>query len=114
MSRTDKTKPYTVRLWHGVLDRQACHDHGAEPGCDLPATLAEDLATSRTRCFWEFRWTGVRCCCCGLCRDRRGYRRLLRGIRAADRARLAAATKARRSGDDTAYDDVVPVLRHRG
>ncbi|MBE3016175.1 hypothetical protein IL992_44570 [Microbispora sp. NEAU-D428] len=114
MSRTDKTKPLIVRLWHGDLDRQAAHDHGAGSGCDLPATLAEDRATLHTRCVWEFRWTGTPCCCCGICRDQTGYRRLLRRIRTADKARLATATKAWRSGDEAAYDDIVPVLRYRG
>ncbi len=38
MSRTDKTDPLIVRLWHGDLTREACHDHRAESTCDLPAS----------------------------------------------------------------------------
>jgi len=38
MSRTDKTSPYIVKLWHGALRREAWHDH-ALGDCDLPPTL---------------------------------------------------------------------------
>ncbi|MEU7691362.1 hypothetical protein FLW53_14020 [Microbispora sp. SCL1-1] len=113
MSRTDKTDPLIVRLWHGDLTREACHDHRAESTCDLPASLKEDLDASCTRCTWEFRWTGIRCCCCGMCRAQARYRRLLRGIRTADKARLARGAKAWRVGDATAFDDIVPALRYR-
>ncbi|WP_248963583.1 hypothetical protein [Sphaerisporangium perillae] len=113
MSRTDKTKPLIIKLWHGDLARQACHHHGAGSACDLPTSLKEDLASIHERCTWEFRWTGIRSCCCGICRAQTGYRSLLRGIRAADKARLAIRTKAWLAGDETAYDDIAPTLHYR-
>ncbi len=114
MSRTDKTKPLIIKLWHGDLARQACHRHSGRHPCDLPASLAEDLAAAaRGRCYWEFRWTGVPDCCCGLCRNEGAYRSALRGIRAADKARLKRGARAWNSGDEAAFDDVLPVLRYR-
>jgi hypothetical protein len=60
MSRTDKTSPYIVRLWHGSLRRQACHDHSSGD-CDLPPTLRDDLASGgSTRCSWAMRDDGTR------------------------------------------------------
>jgi hypothetical protein len=114
MSRTDKTKPFIVKLWHGDLARQAHHRHTVDSVCDLPRSLEEALTTGgRERCYWDFRWTGVSMCCCGLCRDRRTYRRAVRGARTRDTARLAAGVDVWNAGDIEAFDDIEPALRYR-
>ena len=60
MSRTEKTSPITVMLWHGALRREAWHDH-AQGDCDLPATLKDDLASGgSTRCGWVMGDDGTR------------------------------------------------------
>lgn len=60
MSRTDKTSPYTVMLWHGALRREAWHDH-TSGDCDLPPTLKDDLASGDSaRCRWVMRDDGTR------------------------------------------------------
>jgi hypothetical protein len=102
MSRTDKTDPYTAKLWHGALRREAWHDHSAGE-CDLPRTLADDLAAgSSTRCSWELFYDGTRICCCEGCRAQTWERAARKGERNRARVRLGEALKAFRAGGDWA------------
>ena len=62
MSKTDKTRPFKIRLGDD-LARIAHHDH-SNGFCDLPSTLAEELARAGSRrneynCFWDFVYTGI-------------------------------------------------------
>lgn len=68
LSRTDKTKPFWVKLAHGDLMVVEAHDHIAGP-CDLPDPY-DAFAFSRltTRCRREFVYTGTSTCCCRMCR----------------------------------------------
>ena len=97
MSRTDKTDPYTVKLWRGALRRMACHDHTAGD-CDLPRTLEDDLASDHsTRCTWELFYDGTPTDCCELCRAQTWVRAARKGERSRTQARLSEALKAFRS-----------------
>jgi hypothetical protein len=68
LSRTDKTKPFWVKLAHGDLMLVEAHDHTAGQ-CDLPDPY-DAFAFSRltTRCRREFVYTGTETCCCRMCR----------------------------------------------
>jgi len=68
MSRTDKTKPFWVKLAHGDLAAVEVHDH-SHGVCDLPDPL-DEFAFSRltTRCRREFVYRGTNACCCRMCR----------------------------------------------
>lgn len=68
MSRTDKTKPFWVKLRHRDLWVVDEHDH-RDGVCNLPA--APEVASygpgHRFDCRWEFRYSGTHVCCCRLC-----------------------------------------------
>lgn len=70
MSKTDKTKPFWVKLAHGDLAWEESHDHADGP-CDL--TGPEDLdsyglvAALGRRCHRRFVYTGIHVCCCAMC-----------------------------------------------
>lgn len=65
MSRTDKTNPFWVKLDRGDLASDEWHDH-SHGTCDLPERWLDQF-TGKTRCRREFRFTGIRTCCCPLC-----------------------------------------------
>ena len=99
MSRTDKTQPFSIKLWDGTLARAARHDHRGG-ACDLPGDVTVHLAqlqrpASAGQCSWDLRFTGTRVCCCGLCRDQVGRRRAKKGSRR--RARMALRDTLKRS-----------------
>lgn len=67
MSRSDKTKPFWVKLLHGDLAYVEHHDH-TDGRCDLPDpedSVAFTYCT--TQCRREFQYTGTRVCCCDMC-----------------------------------------------
>lgn len=70
MSKTDKTKPFHIKLAHGDLAWREYHDH-ADGLCDL--TGAEDLDSyglvsgAGRRCYRAFVYTGIHVCCCAMC-----------------------------------------------
>lgn len=67
MSRTDKTKPFWVKLAHRDLQVVERHDHTGGP-CDLPDRFdAFAFARLTTRCRREFVETDTRVCCCPMC-----------------------------------------------
>ena len=101
MSKTDKTRPFKIRLGDD-LARIAHHDH-SNGFCDLPSTLAEELAragSSRNEynCFWDFVYTGINVCGCGYCRQDTSYRNALRSYRQLARRELRDAAKEYRAG----------------
>jgi hypothetical protein len=63
MARTDKTAPLWVRLAHGDLTSRPSHAQHGPHDCDLPPRPSR----GRTRCYWQFVWTGTRVCSCWLC-----------------------------------------------
>lgn len=68
MSRTDKTKPFWVKLAHGDLCAIEQHDH-TDGRCDLPPiTDATAFVYGTTQCRRDFQYTGTNTCCCPLCR----------------------------------------------
>lgn len=100
VAHTDKTSPYLVRLWTGALEREAVHNH-ADGVCDLPQTYADELAQYTANggfldtdaCHWDLSYTGVRICCCRLCRDSAGLRELRRRDRRRARHELGEVRK---------------------
>jgi hypothetical protein len=72
LSRTDKTKPFWLKLAHGDLMAVEVHNH-IDGYCDLPDPY-DAFAFSRltTRCRREFVFTGTMTCCCRMCHAR-GY-----------------------------------------
>jgi hypothetical protein len=68
LSRTDKTKPFWVKLAHGDLAVVEKHDHTDGHQCDLPDPF-DAFAFHRltTHCRREFFDTGTRVCCCPMC-----------------------------------------------
>lgn len=69
MSRTDKTKPFWVKLMHGDLSVEELHDHSEGP-CDLPAPNVPEsywYGPSTSKCRRTFVYTGTHTCCCHLC-----------------------------------------------
>lgn len=99
MSHTHKTAPFWVRLRHGTLKAVAHHDHSLGP-CDLPAAVGRDWWMRDRRCNYEFRYTGVRTCCCPMCHaveypdrtERQRRRRERRSRRRTDREQLRSVT----------------------
>jgi hypothetical protein len=74
MSKTDKTKPFWVKLMHGDLAVEESHDHSDGP-CDLPGPdVAESYGwwPSQARCRRSFVYTGIHTCCCSLCHSSGG------------------------------------------
>jgi hypothetical protein len=67
LSRTDKTKPFWVKIADGDLKAIEAHNHTGGV-CDLPDPH-DAFAFTRltTQCRREFIYTGVRTCCCPLC-----------------------------------------------
>jgi hypothetical protein len=67
MSRTDKTKPFWVKLAHGDLKAVEAHDH-TDGCCDLPDPY-DRFAFGRltTQCRRQFVYTGTETCCCRMC-----------------------------------------------
>lgn len=71
MSRTDKTKPFWVKLAHGDLCSVEEHDH-TDGRCDLPPiTDAVAFTYGTTQCRRDFHYTGINTCCCPLCHSPR-------------------------------------------
>lgn len=73
MSRTDKTKPFWVKLLHGDLECVEHHDH-TDDRCDLPDP--EDAVAfiyGTTQCRRVFRYTGIQTCCCDMCHGNGGW-----------------------------------------
>lgn len=66
MSRTDKTKPFWVKLMHGDLAVKEWHDH-ADGVCDMPPADRAVEWKPGQRCRREFFYTGTRVCCCDMC-----------------------------------------------
>jgi hypothetical protein len=67
LSRTDKTKPFWVKLAHRDLSMVEVHDHTNGP-CDLPDPFdAFAFRYRTTRCRREFFETDTRVCCCPVC-----------------------------------------------
>lgn len=67
MSRTDKTKPFWVKLAHRDIAVVERHDHRAG-ACDLPDPFDHAAFTRLTsRCRREFLATDARVCCCLMC-----------------------------------------------
>ena len=94
MSRTDKTSPYIVKLWHGALRRQAFHDHSAGD-CDLPQSLADIwLWASRPVAAGICDYDGTNVCGCQLCRAQIWVRNDVRGERNRERIRVGEAVKS--------------------
>lgn len=113
MARSDHTKPYIVKLWDGDLAREAVHDHRSGLPCDLPRSLADEVAAGSTRCFWGLRYTGVQVCPCGMCRCTVPYRRMVAGQRRSDRDVFAEAAKRWRGGDGEAFGEIPLALTRR-
>ena len=94
MSRTDKTSPYIVKLWHDTLRRRAFHNHSTGD-CDLPQSLADHLAMGfATRCTWDLGYDGTNVCGCQLCRAQTWVRNDVRGERNRERIRLSEGVKS--------------------
>lgn len=67
MSRTDKTKPFWVKLAHGDLKTVEVHNH-TDGRCDLPrARQGAAFTYGTTQCRRRFVYTGIRTCCCPMC-----------------------------------------------
>lgn len=68
MSRTDKTKPFWVKLMHGDLECVEQHNH-TDGHCDLPPITDGPAYTyGTTNCRRDWLYTGTKTCCCTLCR----------------------------------------------
>lgn len=73
MSKTDKTKPFWVKLMHGDLATEELHNH-TEGTCDLPPVEDATAFTYRTtRCRRGFVYTGTHVCCCPVCHGDFGW-----------------------------------------
>jgi hypothetical protein len=70
MSKTDKTKPFHIKLAHRDLAWEEVHNHTEGP-CDLAPESDLDSyewsSTSGRRCYRAFVYTGTHICCCSLC-----------------------------------------------
>lgn len=80
MSKTDKTRPFHVKLWddESNIEKVAVHDHRFND-CTLPTSLPEHVASfSVAGCYWEFWYTGVRTCACSMCSENVYYKQLQR------------------------------------
>ncbi|WAC54259.1 hypothetical protein [Gordonia sp. SL306] len=97
MSRTDKTKPFWVKLAHHDLESREIHDH-TDGVCDLPPAevgLAYTYGTSQ--CRREFRYTGTSACCCPMCHAQEWPDRTERQRRRRDRRRTRDSLRALRT-----------------
>lgn len=65
MSKTDKTKPFWVKMKDGDLAWRESHDHREGP-CDLPNEIDADY-WHNTRCRYEWVFDGTHVCCCPMC-----------------------------------------------
>lgn len=75
MSKTDKTKPFWVKLMHGDLDVEELHDH-TEGLCDLPDRNSPEgywHGLIAPNCRRVFVYTGTHVCCCKLCHGDYGW-----------------------------------------
>ncbi|MCH9729048.1 MAG: hypothetical protein K0U84_05105 [Actinomycetia bacterium] len=101
MSRTDAHAPYAVRVVRREIAVLADHDCAGQE-CDLPA-LEPGWADTRTRCRWEFAYTGTSICSCWMCHWP-SKPRPRRSGRAAQRIALRAVARHWNGGDaDTAF-----------
>ena len=73
MARTDKTRPFRVKMAESPNNYKAVHRHGNQP-CDLPGDRPLPQwgdGYIRTACYWTytdgFVCTGEGHCCCRLC-----------------------------------------------
>lgn len=87
MSKTDKTKPFYLKLAHGDLAWKESHDH-TDGLCDLPPVENTDSYWKHdTSCYRTFVYTGIHACCCHRCHSsdeymlRPGKRQRLKGKR---------------------------------
>lgn len=74
MSRTDKTKPFWVKLMHGDLAIEEQHNH-TDGICDLPP-IEQPTAfvhSNTTQCQRAFVYTGTNVCCCPMCHGNFGW-----------------------------------------
>ncbi len=71
MSRTDAHAPYAVRVVRREIAVLADHDCAGQE-CDLPA-LEPGWADTRTRCRWEFAYTGTSIRSCWMCHCHRSH-----------------------------------------
>lgn len=74
MSRTDKTKPYWVKLMHGDIATEELHNHSTGP-CDLPVGDKPEGYWYGTghRCNRVMIYTGTHVCCCHWCHSEDTY-----------------------------------------
>lgn len=68
MSKTDKTKPFWVKLMHGDLASEEVHDH-RDGVCDMPPVEEAVRWVPGQRCYRTFVYTGTQTCCCPMCRE---------------------------------------------
>lgn len=101
MSKTDKTRPFLVRLAdHGDLVAQEVHNH-RHSDCNLPELTVEAMSVPPRRsqdCYWTFRYDGTNICGCKMCtmRDERHQER--KSLRREEAVTLKNVTKACNSG----------------
>lgn len=114
MSKTDKTRPWRVRVMDKKTWLEEDHDHRDGP-CDLPPppALVCDFWAGRTttRCYWnascEFWVTPSNYCGCPTCNDTRGRRLETKRARAQARQRVRQEVQeAVTHGHDDTFDDV--------
>jgi len=90
MSRTDAHSPFRVRVARREISVVAVHRCGGRD-CDLPARGAG----GRTRCHWEFAYTGDGVCSCWMCH----WHHRTEDRRSAVRTRLRDEARAWNGGD---------------
>ena len=111
MSRTDAHTPFAVRISRGELGAHDEHDH-RDGVCDLPQRRGFTRSSlPRTRCRWEWTYTGVAICSCPMCHAGEWHRRESRTRRQRDRIAIADALRAWIGGEPTSFDELVPPNR---
>jgi len=119
MSRTDAHNPLWVSLARGDLAALANHDH-RDGACDLPDLRSlgrldfERRIGERTKCWWEFAFTGTGVCSCWMCHAGPQRRADRRAARHRDRFVLNAAVGLWVTGDEMSFDEVAEPGRSSG
>ena len=67
MSRTDKTRPYYVRLFDSEDLTKVPHHRHETGECDLPETFDDTVQNPNSNCFYDFFYTGTSLCSCDWC-----------------------------------------------